>query len=216
MTTQAKATIASVVHAVLCAIAGALLFYLLLPVPTPAVEYQIIHVSRAAFEKHEPDTKVGVLEGIARPRAKLVQRVVADSAATDMVEEFMAAVRASEAARDELLVPENKNTANPLPPRPIPPRLAFAYAGDQTSARLHLFTATSDLAKERLTYNVCGHVTWRMDGDSAVVQGSRLCWLPDALGIGGAGILGYGIAERDPYAIGGGVLLLVARKVLQR
>lgn len=196
---------AQLVHGVLCALAGALLLYIVWTPAAPRAEFSVVRVTAREFSKIEPPTKASAIARVVRPVAKLEERVVADSAGREDLESFIAAATQDSAASDNSTsLPEQR------------PRLALAYGGEITRSRMQLFTLTTSGDKERLTYNACGRVTWRMVGDSAFVQGSRFCWLTDALEMGGAGVLGFGIAERDPYAIAGGVLMLGARELLRR
>ena len=159
----------------LCAVAGALLLYLLTPSPEP--EYRDVQVPVEVLVASEPDTVIQWRERIVYRTVERETRATAPlGAATDVA--AFCAVGVTEPP-DTVFLP------SPVPDRV--PALVRSGAYDGRTLKLWEAQADGDLALE--TFRV--RSPWRFTmSDSAFVQGSRWWWIDDA--VKAAAFLGVG------------------------
>lgn len=193
--------------------------------------YPVVQVDSAAIVQDEPDAEVGIIERVTRPVRRPDVVATAPGAAMGDVRALCSA--AGWILPGPLPAPDPEiptagvspdapkpTPALPRPPSGIPPALrpqmppvALARSGTVGWHETELWLVRSDGALVRQTHSARPPVSWRLDGDSAIVQGSRFWMLralaPVALCAGG-GWLALEMESALPLAAGCGVGVAIA------
>lgn len=197
--------------------------------------YPRVIADSASVVQGEPSASPGVIDRITRPVSRPEVVATAPGAATGDVAAFCGAAGWSppgatpplpETATEETAIPTVSAPAAATPTMParphsgIPPALrvqpmpvALARSGRTTHRVTDLWLASSTGDLIRSTHRVRPPVTWRADGDSVIVQGSRTWWVRPlgslALCAGG-GWIGAELGSVAPVVVGCGIGVAVA------
>lgn len=164
-------------YPLLCALAGALLFYVLRPVANLPHDYAVgtVVLTHAQIEagKPKPEAPKGLAK-ITTKRADLELSALASDAAREPVEKFydaVAATLAHDSANSAADPVGGSGETSPADTLPRPQCFSDAHTSD--GQRLTIWLVCSDLAARKLVYRAPGVHSARVDGDSVVVTYPR-------------------------------------------
>lgn len=189
---------------VIGALIGALLFYVLAPLPQVPEPFTVVHVTPQQMDAAEPDADRTLGERVTTRVVTPSSIAIAQDSAPERAQRFVDAyVRWS-------VEPQTPRLQLPVTEK----ALLLGYAG-RLDGQLELYSVGSDHTRQRHVFAAgCEPVSWLYDGHEVFVQAGRWCWLDDVLGIAGVGALGYGLGAERWEFIAGGALSLALRKLI--